>query len=302
MITEERLQEFFSDITPQGLLVGFDFDGTIAPYEGLVDWSRPHPLAHKGIKRMAKDGVQVVALSGRRVSFLQKVFAKTNRQGEFRPCRIDLWGRYGTERIAPGATSASRAPVQLASALARLQDELSRRASFGIRSVDIHHEAGLGLQWHDGAYADSHFRDRLEQIINELFFPGGYGGGYGYAQLISDETRDQILMYLEHKGIALETRLAEDPEITHAVFLGDDVPDVDAFDVLQRQNEERGLKVLKVFVRSNASTPDLIEAAEEDENCLILNGEAQAGQFLLRMSEIVRQLTQRAQPQVGLAD
>jgi trehalose 6-phosphate phosphatase len=63
------------------------------------------------------------------------------------------------------------------------------------------------------------------------------------------------------KGTAIEELIAEHG-LRAAVFLGDDVTDVDALRALRRVREARGIATLGIGVWSPEGPPEIVEAAD----------------------------------------
>lgn len=206
-----------------------DYDGTLAPIVADPDRAVPHPDVPALLARLVARYARVGVVSGRPVSFLRRHLPVEG---------LALVGQYGLERwdghrvVTDPAAVPFRAAV--AAAAARAEAELAPR---GVR-VERKGDVAVALHWREhpgaGAAALAWARDAARH----------HGLALAPGRLVT-ELRPPVPV---GKGAAV-TDLCRGCRA--ALFCGDDVGDLDAFDALRRLVTRGGLTVaLRVGVRS----------------------------------------------------
>lgn len=230
----------FLRVAPGSTVIASDFDGTLAPIVDDPAQARPDPAAPETLVHLAARYRTVAVVSGRPASFLRESLG----EAVGRTCH--LIGRYGAERLGPGAplTDALPSPETLA-ALAVVR----REAQDQIPAARIENK---------GASVALHYREapELEEAVQRL--------GSALATRLGLELRPgkKLVELVEpgspDKGTALRELLLD---ASAGCFLGDDVGDLLAFDALDRFAESGG-RVLRVTV-AGLETPDELLARSD---------------------------------------
>jgi trehalose-phosphatase len=224
-----NLEKFFQDLskTKNALLI-LDYDGTLAPFSQNPDNVHPYPGVYEKIKRiMALNHTKVVILSGRDLQGLKALL-------NFDPLP-ELWGSHGGERLQANSLN----PI-----VKRLDPMIKNLLTMAF--VDAESLApglyceikplSIALHWRDrdANMAQEQSLRVLERwnkmILGQPLEIHEFDGGI--------ELRPQGV----NKGEAVKILLKKVPLETVIAYLGDDLTDEDAFEIL-------GDKALKVLTR-----------------------------------------------------
>jgi trehalose 6-phosphate phosphatase len=240
-----------------------DVDGTLAPIVRHADDAHvPEPTRTPLIEVAKRYGV-VACVSGRRALTARRIVSLGS---------IAYVGNHGTEQLAPGGSEPVLDP-EVAAYARRVQsfaagawtDELHR---LRVRAEDK--DAIAAFHWRgapDEAAAEEAVREVAEQAEQ-----AGLATHWGRKVL---EIRPPVAM---DKGRGI-TRLLRGAEVDHALYVGDDHTDVDAFRALAALRDSGRLTTaLRVGVASD-ETPEAL-AAEAD---LLVDGPRGVRELLLAL-------------------
>ena len=234
-----------------------DFDGTLAPIVEDPTTSRPLPEAVDALHDLAARYRRVAVISGRPASFLA-----THLDLAGRPAGLVAVGLYGLERADGDHVVTHPAGADWRAVIADVADLADEAAPAGViverkgLSLTVHYRTATGaVEWARSWVAAQADRTGLVR----------------HPARMSEELRPPVSV---DKG----TAVAELAEGAGAVcFLGDDVGDLPAFEVLDRLAGD-GVATLKVGVRSDEAPPELLDAAD-----LVVDGPPGAVAVLSRL-------------------
>jgi trehalose 6-phosphate phosphatase len=241
---------------PRSTAILTDFDGTLAPIVRLPEEARPLEGTPRVLAELADRYAVVAVISGRPVSFLAHHLVVPGPSPDLRSVPL-LVGQYGLERtdgdgdvtVEPGA--AEWAPVVEASALA-----LRAAVPPGVLvetkglAVTVHWRTAPGQEEVAVAVAGAE-AERTGLIAH----PGR----------LSLELRPPLAI---DKGSVVRSLVAG---CTAAVYFGDDLGDLPAFEALRQVGEGPTVSTLCVAVADAESDPVVLESAD-----LVLDGPAEA--------------------------
>jgi trehalose 6-phosphate phosphatase len=242
---EELLRPLKAD--PQNSAVLLDVDGVLAPIVQHPDDAHMPETTRRPLIEVAKRYGVVACVSGRRASDARRIVALGS---------IAYLGSHGSEVLMPGAIA-----PQLDSELQAWTERVQRfaRENFGdelqrlrVRLEDK--EAIAALHWRgvpDEEQAEAAVREvagRAEQA--------GFTVHWGKKVL---EIRPPVRI---DKGAGI-VHLLQDRELAGAVYVGDDMTDIDAFHGLDELLESGALSHgVKIGVRSDEGPPELEQEAD----------------------------------------
>jgi trehalose 6-phosphate phosphatase len=214
-----------------GLVVGLDFDGTLAPIVADPDEAHIHPDAGQVLVDLAEQVRAVAVITGRparqvlALGGLEEVGDEEDEHGR----ELFVLGQYGNERW----TSTHRRVIspQPPRGLASLTAALPRLLREGQAEDAWVEEKGLAVAVHTRRLEDPRAAyERLLPLVEEAARSH---------DLEVEPGRNVIEVRAPgmHKGAALR-RLVEDVEARAVVFLGDDLGDVAAFRAVQELRGE----------------------------------------------------------------
>jgi trehalose 6-phosphate phosphatase len=215
-----------------------DFDGTLAPIVDDPAAARPVDGAAQLLHDLNRRFARVAVVSGRPVEFLAAHLGNED---------VVLSGLYGLERMERGHVMIHPAALRWMDAV---EDMAARAEADAPESVRIERK-GLSFTIH-AREAPQHLgwaRSMAETLAHA-------SGLALHAGRMSYELRPPVAV---DKGTVV-TELVEG--LGAAVFLGDDVGDLAAFDALDRLRADCGAATLKVGVRSAEAPLELIERAD----------------------------------------
>lgn len=260
---------------PAHALVGFDYDGTLAPIVTDPTQAVPHPDVVGGLSQLAAYVGQLAIVTGRAAQVAVRLAALDKVAGLE---ELVVLGHYGLERwdAATGELHTTNPPPGLAAARAELPAVLE---SLGLRDAAIE-DKGLSIAVHVRALADSgRALDRLKRPLQEL------AARYG---LVAEPGKKVIELRPRgmDKGRALR-ELVEAAPASAVAFIGDDLGDLAAFDEVDRLRAT-GLPGLLVC---SASTEESALAARAD---LVVDGPAGVAGFIAALLQSLRDAQSRA--------
>lgn len=243
------------------LAVFSDIDGTISPIASQPDAAFVIPAAADALHRIASVGATVVLVTGRAAGDARSMVGLD---------QLAYAGNHGFELLAGGRHVVKPEVEAAARAIGRAVVEVEKLVS----------EAGLlGILFEDKRYTGSvHYRlapdpddakARLLPILRAVVEDRGLRLTEG--RLVY-EIRPAIVM---NKGVFVSEYLSADPHQT-AVFLGDDLTDVDGFGAIQAARASGGLlSGLNVGVTA-AESPQQVT----DEADVVVHGTMEMAQAL----------------------
>ena len=245
--TDVLLDAFRSELASSVVVV--DFDGTISPIVEDPATAAPFGDVVVVLERLVGRGVTVAVVSGRPLDFLLPHFPPT----------IDLVGLYGLEGLEDGSRwehpngGVWRETMADIATLARCNGPAGMLVELKDLSITLHYRSQPELAPQVMAYAEAQaeragLRSRPARMSVELHPP-------------IDIDKGQII-----ERLAIDARAA--------MFVGDDVGDLTAFDALDVLAGE-GVHTVKVAVDSDEGPPDLIQRAD-----LVVRGPAEVRDLL----------------------
>ncbi|MEU5885047.1 trehalose-phosphatase [Spirillospora sp. NPDC047279] len=245
---------------PGRAVLGFDFDGTLAPIVDDPDAARAHPRAAETLARLAPRVGSLVIVTGRPAATAVEYGGFEGIDG------LVVLGQYGLERWESGRLTTPESPPGVAEARAKLPDVL---AAAGAPDGTFVEDKGAALAVHTRRAAEPQVAlERLRSIMNALAERTGLVVEPGRFVL---ELRPPGM----DKGLALRTHLDSlgDGYPSALLFAGDDLGDLAAFDTIDALREQ-GVPGLKLCSGSTEVTA-LAERAD-----LIVDGPAGVITFL----------------------
>jgi trehalose 6-phosphate phosphatase len=247
----EALEPLRSD--PMHSAVLLDIDGTLAPIVRHAEDAHVPEATRTLLIEIAKRYGVVGCISGRRAGTARQIVAIGS---------IAYIGNHGGELLRPGATSVIVAPE-----LAEWTERVQRFA----KSAYTQERMRLRIRMEDkGAIVALHWRgvpdeQAAEQAVAELAATAeseGFAVHWGRKVL---EVRPPVSF---DKSVGIEQLLHQDPEgsaepLSGAVYVGDDVTDLDAFRGLREIAGRGELRTaVCVAVTSEEAPPELVEQAD----------------------------------------
>jgi trehalose 6-phosphate phosphatase len=214
--------------TPDRALVAFDFDGTLSPIVDEPASARPHPDAPALLRRLAQTVGTVAIVTGRPAAAAADMLGLIDDPP---PANLLIVGQYGYETWTPSAGVVPAVEFdaggvdEVRAALPRLLHEL------GAPDGTIVEDKGVALAVHVRRTADP---DAAMALLTEPL------------ATLADEHRMRLepgRLVLElrpalvDKGMAL-TSIAHAADARAVCYVGDDLGDLAAFDVLDRLRSE----------------------------------------------------------------
>jgi trehalose 6-phosphate phosphatase len=231
-------REILHDFTQPGVLLAFDFDGTLAPIAPSPERAHMRAVTRALLRRLSAHRT-CIAISGRaRADLLAKMAGTGIRR---------LYGNHGAEPW-PGAAAAR---VRVAAWRHTLESKLDGVPGIFIEdkkiSLTVHYRAARGR---------AAMRERILNLARTL--PGA-------RSVPGKEAVSLVLGDAPNKGGALRSEMAH-LGVTRALFVGDEETDEDAFalgpccEVLGiRVGRHRGSKAA-YYIRSQAEIDELLRA------------------------------------------
>lgn len=225
---------------PRRAAVVADFDGSLAPIVEDPRASRPLPAAVDVLGRLVALAGCTAVVSGRPVSFLRRVLPVPG---------LVLAGLYGMERLVDDEVVVDAA----AEPFVGVAEQAAAEADRALRGLYVERKGGLTcvIHWRTAP-------DRGEEATALGHDIARRHGLVAQAGRMSLELRPPVDV---DKGTAVEELVAG---MRCALFAGDDLGDVDAFEALDRMVAAETLgAAVKVAVLSPEAPPELVERADE---------------------------------------
>jgi trehalose 6-phosphate phosphatase len=247
---------------PSRAVLGFDFDGTLAPIVADPAAARAHPGAAPALARLAPRVAALVIVTGRPAAVAVELGGFAGIDG------LVVLGQYGRERWESGELTAPEPPPGVAEARAKLPGVL---AASGAPAEVYVEDKGLALAVHTRRCAEPQVAlDRLRSIVAALAERTGLVVEPGRFVL---ELRPPGM----DKGQALrafvDERVPAGSRPSAVLFAGDDLGDLAAFDAIDRLRAE-GVPGVKLCSGS-AEVTAIAERAD-----LVVDGPAGVVEFL----------------------
>jgi trehalose 6-phosphate phosphatase len=202
-----------------------DYDGTLAPFH--VDRSLAYPYHGvvsllDGIVRCGK--TRIIIISGRPIVELRALLTPMSD--------LEMWGSHGLERqLSDGSYSRVQISEEDAAFLREAEEWVV--AAGLLSNAEIKH-GGIAIHWRGMPPAEAR---RIQALTQDGWTPLAERSGL---KLLQFEAGLELRVSRPDKGDAVRTILAALNVKVPIAFLGDDLTDEDAFQVLR----ERGLTVL----------------------------------------------------------
>jgi len=247
--TSEALGEALADVTADPSRAGIlcDIDGVLAPIVERAEDSQVRKETALLLGRLARRYAGVGCISGRSAAEARRLVGVGG---------IAYAGSHGAELLAPGATE-PRTDGAFKSWEGRVRAFAAERDRPDLRRLRVRMEDKgpiVALHWR-GAPDEEAARGRVEEIAGEAE-EAGLATHWGRKVL---ELRPPVEF---HKGLALR-ELVELFGARVALFGGDDVTDLDAFDALDALQEEGRLDAaVRVGVNSDEGPAAIVERAD----------------------------------------
>lgn len=240
----DLFEPFRSSPATSGIVT--DFDGTLAPIVADPPSARPLGEVPDLLARLSERYARVAVVSGRPASFLIDRLG-----GERMPINLALSGLYGLERVA---VRKSGAPLIAVHADATPFVDLIETAA---EAAEEHAPRGVYVE-RKGLSVTVHVRTAPEHADWAAGWTRDWAASTGLAVhpgRMSWELRPPVKI---DKGTVVD-ELVED--LGAALFAGDDVGDLPAFDALDRL-EASGAHVVRIAVRSAEAPAELLARAD----------------------------------------
>jgi trehalose 6-phosphate phosphatase len=234
---------------PRGALIGFDFDGTVAPIVADPEAARAHPDVGPALRRLAPAVGLIAVVTGRPA-------AVALEYGDFAAVPgLIILGQYGRERWADGRLHAPGPPAGVDEARRRLPALL---AEAGAPEGTWIEDKGHAVAVHTRRTAEP--EPALERLRRPLATLAGDTGLVVEPGRLVLELRPPGM----DKGAALLALVAEgaggEREVGAVLYAGDDLGDLAAYDAVDRLRA-RGVPGVTVCSAS-AETTELAERAD----------------------------------------
>jgi trehalose 6-phosphate phosphatase len=232
------LPEWFpGEARPVGVLL--DFDGTLSEIAPTPEEARPVQGVRDVLEALTDAGVVTAVISGRRAREVASMLGAPVR----------CFGLYGLEDERGPLAESSELVASLGSALPDVE-----RAAALVPGSRVETK-GLQVAVH---YRASPEPDAARRVLLERLRP--VAEAHGYRLLEGKKVIELAVAGGPTKGDMLD-RVASSSGLRAAMYAGDDVADLAAFEVMDRLAKE-GLTALKVAVRHAEAPAALIEAAD----------------------------------------
>jgi trehalose 6-phosphate phosphatase len=253
---------------PRSALVAVDFDGTLAPIVARPEDARPVDGAHEALTDLAQHLAAVAIVSGRPAEEVVRLAGLASVSG------LRVLGHYGLQQWRDGVITSPDPVRGVALARARLRDVLEG-ADAGVRVEDKQHS--LAIHTRGAAHPDRELAG-LEPVLEALADASGLEAVPGrYVIELRPPGTD--------KGSALRG-LVEETAARVVVYIGDDLGDLPAYDVVESLRAEgtiAGLTIASVDPADADVPPQLAERAD-----MVLEGPTAVVAWLAGIAAMLR--------------
>jgi trehalose 6-phosphate phosphatase len=242
----QALEPLRSD-PPHGVVL-LDVDGTLAPIVAHAEDAHVPEATRVLLIEVTKRYGLVACVSGRRAQEARQIVAIGS---------IAYVGNHGGELLRPGSTKTQLLDSTIATWGERVAEFAQRAYSPQLRTLRVRFEdKGIIVAFHwRGARDEEEAEGALREVATDAEREG-LGVHWGRKVL---EIRPPVTL---EKGRGIAALLA-DSAYSAAMYVGDDLTDVDAFRQLRKMLEEGSLKSsLCVAVASDEAPPELVETAD----------------------------------------
>ena len=243
------LQQLLAPLTadPGRSAVLLDVDGVLAPIVEQPDDAHMPETTRRPLIEVAKRYGIVACVSGRRASDARRIVSLGS---------ISYLGSHGSEILRAG-TIAPELDAELQGWTARVRAFANEQMDDEMRRLRVRledKEAIAALHWR--GVPDEEEAQRAVEGVSRAAEDAGFVTHWGRKVL---EIRPPVRI---DKGAGI-MRLLHDVDLAAAVYVGDDLTDVDAFRGLDELSATGGIaRVLKVGVRSDEGPPQLEQEAD----------------------------------------
>ena len=247
--TTEQLADTLRPLTsaPEQAAIFCDVDGTLSPIVRRAEEAKVPERTSRLLGALARRYRLVACISGRAAADARRLVGVG---------RIAYAGAHGAELLESGAKVAQLTPA-FASWAGRVRDFARRRDESDLRVLRVRIEDKgpiVAFHWR-GAPDEEAARTRIEGIAQEAEAEG-FHTHWGRKVL---EVRPPVPV---DKGQAVR-ELVRRSRVRTALFGGDDVTDLDAFDALEELRRDGALDAaVRVGVRSDEGPPAIVERAD----------------------------------------
>ena len=266
--TAEKLAETLRPLTdvPREAAVFCDIDGTLAPIVQRADDAKVPEVTARLLAAIARRYGCVGCISGRSVAEARRLVGVGG---------IAYAGTHGVEMLWPGSSTpelSSEVSEWAGRVRGFVRDNDSRELR--ILRVRIEDKGPISAYHWRGAPNEAAARERVEQIA-EAAEEAGFHVHWGRKVL---EVRPPVPI---DKGQAIRA-LVERCPVRAALFAGDDVTDLDAFEALDELVADGRLgRAVRVGLRSDEGPPEIVERAD-----LVVDGVAGFRSVLQALAEV----------------
>jgi trehalose 6-phosphate phosphatase len=242
----EALESLRSE--PSRAAVLLDVDGTLAPIVRHADDAHVPEPTRAPLIAVAKRYGLVACVSGRQASIARRIVSLGT---------ITYVGNHGAEILRGGATEAELDP-EVASWARRVQEFARDAMTDELRRLRVREEDKqviAALHWRGAP--DEAAAEQAVMAVKERAAAAGFWTHEGRKVL---EIRPPVAL---DKGRGIRRLLADQTAIDAALYVGDDLTDLDAFDALRTLRDDGALTTaLCVGVASDETPPRLAESAD----------------------------------------
>lgn len=251
-----RVQQIAANARAAGFFL--DFDGTLAPIVERPADALPHPEATQILERLG-DRFKVLAIvSGRSATELITWLGPER----------EIWGSHGAERVDGGRISVASEVLPYVGAMQEARAIAAQRVvELELDGVIVEDKSVMIALHHRAAADGPRAAAALDRLSAELAERFGLSRSRGRMVF---ELRPPVAL---SKGSIVGRRIAE-ADLEGAMFLGDDLVDIPAFEALDAA-ADRGVVTVKVAVASSEAPAELLDRAD-----VVVDGVAGAISFL----------------------
>jgi trehalose 6-phosphate phosphatase len=243
-----------------------DFDGTLSAIAPTPDSARPFDGAVEAISRVHTLADQFAIITGR---------AATDAIAMLGLPEIRVIGNHGLEMMYLGEHTANPVGVAAIASVGRAVDEINDGLTSRIDTT--------GMVFENKRYTASiHYRNAPKpDVIETLLRPLAMQAANDHDLRITGgkmmfELRPKAVV---NKGTALAD-LIDEFDLQGAIFIGDDVTDVDGFEVLHELSRTKGIHTLAVGVMSEETHPSVLEHSD-----ILLSGVGDTVEMLAQLAD-----------------
>lgn len=230
----------------RGTLVAIDFDGTLT---GIIDdpsQSRPTDGVIPALRALGAQGLVIAVISGRPLDFLFDRFEELRGESWFH-----LVGEYGMERYTHGTRHSEAVGDELLDSLRAANEAAALQGPNDMLIEAKPHSTTL------------HYRTIPDQQQRVEDLAAALADQYGLTTRPAKMSVELHIPLSVSKGTALRSLVTDlfDQPPSRVIYLGDDIGDLPAFEVLN-EFEDEGMSAIRVVVRGPETPPELLTLAD----------------------------------------